>query len=150
MDNEFVICDVEEFQKHYLSFVPSPKEVDACVGRLVEEGDLRHSLTQEYCWDEFPTNPSQANGVENQVFRCLEPIFKAVSVCQLETRTRNKFKFRLCPDALIVSDILGSDHRIDACITSDNASLHTTGIAVVIELKKVMDPAITAPHRIAF
>ncbi|EFI26987.1 other/FunK1 protein kinase [Coprinopsis cinerea okayama7 len=75
---------------------------------------------------------------EKSVFSPLGDIILAIqsSLRQVEGAEPNRYGIRMCPDTHITSDITGCNHRIDACLTKNEADgLHITDIAVPFEFK---------------
>ncbi|KAF9481791.1 hypothetical protein BDN70DRAFT_919607 [Pholiota conissans] len=129
MKGEFVETDVANFVKSYLPFEPTDANVKKIMANEAIVEDRR-------IFKEFKDVPSEAMTTENMYFRTLQTIADKISSVQLMRRPLNRFNFRLCPNSQIASGILGSNNKIDTCITPDDSnSLTAIGIAVAFEFK---------------
>ncbi|PPQ85559.1 hypothetical protein CVT25_006729 [Psilocybe cyanescens] len=147
MDGEFVICDVDKFMEHYLPFVPSENHVKSCVEtKLKPSGLMDKSTTSVFtAFRDTPVINKEVVGqrTEMEIYAPLEEIAKEIAEFDHpdKARTRNKFSYRNVPFDTIKSDIHGSNHKVDACFTTDEAisekdrRLSTWGMAVPVEQK---------------
>ncbi|PPQ81910.1 hypothetical protein CVT25_013763, partial [Psilocybe cyanescens] len=147
MDGEFVICDIDKFMEHYLPFVPTDDHVKLCVATKLKP-DKQMDESEDYIFSAFRDTPVIKKKIvgertEMELYAPLEPISKSIAGFDLDDlgRKHNKFNFRNVPHNTIKSDINGSNHKVDACFTTDEKvelgdhRISTWGMAVPIEQK---------------
>ncbi|KAH9474514.1 hypothetical protein JR316_0012975 [Psilocybe cubensis] len=149
MEGEFITCGIDDFMSHYFAFVPDTNNVTRCIQRHLIPSGVAYIDKSKLVLSEFPDTPTIDKAVpgkknEMEVFAPLVNIANNIGkyVYQHQpglagpTPIRNKFKYRNVPYSSISSDILGSNHKVDACFTSDHDNfLSTWGTAVSIEQK---------------
>ncbi|KAH9474522.1 hypothetical protein JR316_0012983 [Psilocybe cubensis] len=149
MDGEFVTCGIDDFMSHYFAFVPDTNNVMRCIQRHLIPSGVAYMDKSKLVLSKFPDTPTIDKAVpgkknEMEVFAPLVNIANNIGKYAYQyqpglagpTPIRNKFKYRNVPCSSISFDILGLNHKVGACFTSDQANfLSTWGTAVSIEQK---------------
>lgn len=139
MDTEIVVCSVENFMKTYMPFIPEEKYIKGVMDILIQQNIIKGEPPRFTSYQERPTrtNWNGPNG-ETRAYTPLKAIAETIGNYEFmdKTRKRNIFHYRSCQNSDIDSAVSGSNHRVDACFTSDSPGLLTTwGIAVCMEHK---------------
>ncbi|KAH9476728.1 hypothetical protein JR316_0010643 [Psilocybe cubensis] len=160
MDGEFITCPVESFMETYLPFVPTEKETQYFVKKLLEDiptgrGAGPYALRSDtdpissvltgdetnFAFRAYPPKKKMAVLTDNEiaVFKGWEKIAETIgNIDYPGQRNRNKFSYVNVPYKPIDSPNRGSNNKIDAAFVAafeKNKPLLTTDIAVVMEHK---------------
>jgi hypothetical protein len=140
MDGEMLVCDLREFQQHYLPFNPTVEEVGLALEFLQKQELLKRNEYSDdncnYTWSKLDS-PSKSTQVESESFKPFVAIFSALETFTFSStppRTCN-YRFKQHGNISLASRIPGSSHRIDGSFSGE-PSPSICDVAVGVELKK--------------
>lgn len=151
MVNEILECPIDDFLKYYAPFNPSNHSVtqvfdDLQKRFLLEEVGEAGRMTWTMTLADYTTSPSGIEAPEPTVFKSLEGIMdvlETVGYVNKDGTTRERvFSYKDCPSSTMISEIDGTNFKVDACITSDVEAkkVALSDVGAIAEFKKANVP----------
>ncbi|KXN86767.1 hypothetical protein AN958_09648 [Leucoagaricus sp. SymC.cos] len=140
MDQEMLICSLEDFQRTYLPFIPSDEDIRKCAQQLEEFG-LFEKKENAYSWN-IKAPDEEGAGPETEAFKFLAKFAAVISRHKFsrnhDDRTKQaRLVYQDCPNRAVRSELYGADFKNDACLKLTKWTDPKMGVMATTLTKKV-------------